>query len=215
MTDWLDFYRQRLDRRKAADQALRHGWPSRQGQEVRFAQVIRSLQALSDRVDISAATVFDFGCGTGELFQRMDALGIGRHYIGVDGLQENISDARVRTTGLRARVDLYRFCWDGLAPLPFSDPIDISVENGAFATIPKAQRAVIFQSLLKITRRAFVGTFYDPAHPTIEASYGLFSITMPEVIDLIDREAFNYDITVGYVAEDFTLSLYRINEVTR
>ena len=215
MTDWLDFYRQRLDRRKAADQALRHGWPSRQGQEVRFAQVIRSLQALSDRVDINAATIFDFGCGTGELFQRMDAMGIGRHYIGVDGLQENIDDARVRTAGLSANVDLYRFCWDGFAPLPFSDPIDISVENGAFATIPKAERAVIFQSLLKITRHAFVGTFYDTFHPTLASSYGLFYITMAEVLNLIDREAFDYDIKTGYVIEDFTLSLYRVNEETR
>ena len=70
----LEFYNDCRVKHGSNNLPLRHGWASEEGQKIRF-QIIMGL--LQERLDNVRVPIFDFGCGTGELFIHMHRAGIG------------------------------------------------------------------------------------------------------------------------------------------
>ena len=63
-------------------------WDSAESQELRFAQLLRSLPLIGDR------TLLDYGCGYGALCDFMRARGLGAHYTGFDISAAMITEAK-------------------------------------------------------------------------------------------------------------------------
>lgn len=179
------------------------GAGSAESQEVRFRVMLDVLDSmLGER--LAGMSVLDFGCGKGDLAAflgrcgRLDAL----RYVGVDGIEENVEDAR-RTVG----GDFRLLRWDGEGRV-VDDDIDLIVFSGAFATTRMDRRIAMLRSLLAQARVGVVGNFLT-WKPGVDDWQGMILMDPDEALRVVDRTEFRVQLRADYLAHDFTLAAVR------
>lgn len=182
---------------------VRYGWESLPHMQARYEAIFRLLGLLSNK-PANELTIFDFGCGTGQLIKQMNKRGVGRAYYGIDGYQPNI-DQFFPTPGAEAWCTY----WDGQSELPFDpETVDVVVETGAFSTMPPDIRAKMFLALIEMPKLAFIGTFLQPSVAATPRN-GIVAVRPGDMLSLIDETRYKYALLVDYIPWDFALWVYK------
>lgn len=173
----------------------------------RYDAIYRLLLVMKPGKPLDELTVFDFGCGAGQLIRYLNRQGVGRKYYGIDGYGPNIDDF-IPTPGAEA----FHLYWDGTSELPFdADEIDIIVQCGAFSAMTPDVRALMFMELLRMPQQAFLGTFIQPSLAATPST-GISVCSPGDVLPLIDNTRYQTIMLSDYVPWDFALGAYRVPE---
>jgi hypothetical protein len=114
-----------------------------------------SEQSQTARFDVMFDVLDSLLCGKGDLVAYLDRHGRldTLRYIGIDGIEENVEDAR-RLGGYDFRL----VRWNGVGRV-VDEPVDVIVFSGTFATTCIDRRLAMYGSLLAQARVGVVGNF--------------------------------------------------------
>lgn len=178
---------------------------SPRSQEVRFEVMVDVLDAmLGERW--TGMSLLDFGCGKGDLAAYLRRRGRldGLRYVGVDGIGENVEDARRDVGG-----DFRMLRWDGAGRI-VEDEVDLVVWSGTFAATRPERRRVMVPLLLEQAQVGVVGNFLTWT-PGVDDWQGMVLTDPEDVLRLVDRAAFRVQLRADYLPHDFTLGAMRWN----
>jgi SAM-dependent methyltransferase len=179
------------------------GAGSAESQEARFRVMLDVLDSmLGPR--LTGLSMLDFGCGKGDLAAFLARRGRldGIRYVGVDGIEENVADARQGVGG-----DFRLLRWDGEGRV-VEDEIDLIVFSGAFATTRMDRRIAMYRSLLAQARVGVVGNFLTWT-PAVTDWQGMILMDPEEALRAVDRTEFRVQLRADYLRHDFTLAAIR------
>ena len=178
---------------------------SEQSQTVRFDVMFEVLDSLLGE-GLAGLSILDFGCGKGDLVAylgrhgRLDTL----RYIGIDGTEENVEDAR-RLGGYDFRL----VRWNGVGRV-VDEPVDVIVFSGTFATTGIDRRLAMYSSLLAQARVGVVGNFLTSTPGVKDYGEGMVLMMDPEdALRVVDRAVFRVQIRADYLPYDFTVGAIR------
>ena len=182
---------------------LQVGAVSERSQEVRFQVILDVLDGmLGER--LAGMSILDFGCGRGDLARYLERRGRleGLRYVGVDGIAENVEDARRATGG-----DFRLLRWNGEGRV-VEDEVDLVVFSGAFGSTRMDRRIAMLRSLLAQARVGVVGNFLT-WKPGVDDWGGMILMDPEEALRVVDRTEFRVQLRADYLAHDFTLAAIR------
>lgn len=178
---------------------------SPRSQEVRFEVILDTLDSmLGER--LAGMSILDFGCGKGDFAAYLRRRGRldGLRYVGVDGIEENVEDARRDVGG-----DFRMLRWDGGGRV-IDEEVDLIVWSGTFAATRLERRMQMVPSLLEQARVGVVGNFLTWT-PGVDDWQGMVLMDPGDALTLVDRAAFRVQLRADYLPHDFTLAAMRWN----
>ena len=198
----IAFY-QRLARQHRGTSRQVGAW-SGQSQTARFAVMFDVLDSLLGD-GLAGLSILDFGCGKGDLVAYLDRHGRldTLRYIGIDGIEENVEDAR-RLGGYDFRL----VRWNGVGRV-VDEPVDVIVFSGTFATTCIDRRLAMYGSLLAQARVGVVGNFLTSASGVKDYGEGMVLMDPEEALRVVDRAVFRVQIRADYLPHDFTVGAIR------
>ena len=177
---------------------------SEQSQTARFDVMFEVLDSLLGE-GLAGLSILDFGCGKGDLVAYLDRHGRldTLRYIGIDGIEENVEDAR-RLGGYDFRL----VRWNGVGRI-VDEPVDVIVFSGTFATTCIDRRLAMYGSLLAQARVGVVGNFLTSTPGVKDYGEGMVLMDPEEALRVVDRAVFRVQIRADYLPHDFTVGAIR------
>ena len=177
------------------------GWKVPTSQSTRFEVICRVG-------DLTGSTILDLGCGYGDLRAYIDERFSGVTYIGVDAVPEFIEHAARRYQD-RADTSFLRADFAHL-DLPTADYV---VSSGAFA-YRRRDQAYYTDIIQKMYDAATVGVAFNMLDDATFVAHGLLAGHDKEHILAFCRSiAPAARLVSGYLADDFTVFMYRSDTV--
>ena len=197
----VDFYQRLADEHRGTSRQVAAWSPA--SQALRYAVLMDVLDSmLGER--LRGLRLLDFGCGRGDLAAwladhgRMDDV----RYLGVDGIQANVDDARAR--GLDVRL----VRWDGRGTI-VDEPVDVILFSGVFMTTAMDRRLAMLREMLEQARVGVVGNFLTWKPGVDDWGPGTILMEPAEALSAIDRHAFRFQLRADYLPHDFTIGAVR------
>ena len=187
------------------------GAGSRQSQEVRFEVIVELLNGLLGE-RWTGLSLLDFGCGRGDLVPFLSsrtAFDPSNSYIGLDGIPENIQDARKL-----GDFDFRLGIWDGEGPI-VDEEVDLIVFSGSLNACRLRRREGMFRRMLETARVGVVGNFLTPNPRVTDYGSDNMILLSPETcLRWIDRGLFRVRLRLDYLLHDFTVAAIRWDAVS-
>ena len=181
------------------------GAGSKRSQEQRF-EVMEELWMAMVGPSARNARLLDFGCGKGDLaafLAERQGYDVARNYIGIDGVEANIEDARAL-----GPYDFRHQRWDGHSPL-VAEPVDLILFSGALATATELDKLRFLGRMLEQARVGVIGNFITRNARVPELNDDERTIAPETVLGAIDRSIFQVRLRADYKAHDFTIAAVR------
>jgi SAM-dependent methyltransferase len=193
----IQFYREQLKHARAPHEAL--GWNDLESQQKRF-------EALCRVGDLNSSTILDIGCGTGDLKAYLDLHYHDFSYIGIDHMPEFIEHAN-KKMGEQPRTFFVMcdFTTDGLSMADYILASGSLSYRSANAMYPFS----IIRKMYQHARKAVAFNLLDGDYRYYPAEHVLKGYNRYEILSYCLRLATRAELVTGYLADDFTIMLYK------